>query len=322
MYKWVAQDCPVCGVPPSKFLGRRGGPAHRAGLGVECKVWQCGRCGLIFPNPMPIPAGGLGQHYEVPPDEYFQHNDPGEKNEYASLLMEQLGTLNIPKGRLLDIGAGRGEVLRAAREAGWEAVGVEPSPTFAERAASYSGAEVIQKPLEECGFEGGSFEAVVLGAVLEHLYNPDEVVAEIARVLKPGGALFIDVPNEAGLYFRLGNLYQKARRRDWVVNLAPTFEPYHVFGFTPKSLRMLLAKHGLSPKIWYVFTVKSNLPLRDGLMGRLEYGAAKAVAALSKRGELGEYIATWAVKGAEAPGRRGPEMRPHAADYELPAKTA
>lgn len=296
MFEWTAQNCPICERPPSKFLGRRGGSAHRQNHGVECQVWKCGRCELIFPNPMPKPVGGLEQLYAVSPDEYFRHHDSNAKDEYALMLMQQLNSLSVPKGRLLDIGAGRGEVLRAAREAGWEAVGIETSPTFAEHAARHSGVEVIQQPLEECRFEAESFTAVVLGAVLEHLFDPDGVVKEIARILKPGGALFIDVPNEGGLYFTLGNLYQKLRLRDWVVNLAPTFEPYHVFGFTPKALRTLLAKHGLSPKIWYVFTVRSNVPKRKGIVGNLEHQAAKAVAALSRRGELGEYIATWSVK--------------------------
>lgn len=296
MYKWVPQECPVCEVPPSERLGRRGGSAHRQGLGVECEVWRCGRCGLIFPNPMPVPVGGAEQHYGVPPAEYFQRHEKAAKEGYAALLLKQLRSLNVGGGRLLDVGAGRGEVLRAAKLDGWVATGVETSPTFAAHAAEYTGAEIIQKPLEECGFADKSFDAVVLGAVLEHLYNPDEVVREIARILRPGGALFVDVPNEAGLYFVLGNLYQKARRRDWVVNLAPTFPPYHVFGFTPKSLRALLAKHGLRPKIWYVFTGESMLTCRPGLAGSAEHLAARAVAALSRRGELGEYIVTWALK--------------------------
>lgn len=296
MFEWAPQDCPICEMSASKFLGRRGGSAHRENLGVECRIWKCERCELIFPNPMPKPIGGLEQLYAVDPEEYFRHHDSNAKYEYASMLMQQLNSLSTGKGRLLDIGAGRGEVLRAAREAGWEALGIETSPTFAEHAARHSGAEVLQQPLEECQFEAESFTAVILGAVLEHLFNPDGAVKEIARILKPGGALFIDVPNEGGLYFTLGNLYQRLRWRDWVVNLAPTFEPYHVFGFTPKALRMLLAKHGLHPKIWYVFTVRNNVPNRKGIIGNIEYQAAKAVAALSKRGELGEYIATWALK--------------------------
>jgi SAM-dependent methyltransferase len=296
MYSWVPQDCPICEVPPSKYLGRRGGAAHRQNLGIECQVWSCGKCGLIFPNPMPVPIGGLEQHYAVRPEDYFHHHEESDRLQYASMLMQQLRELKIKKGMLLDIGAGRGELLRVAREDGWTAVGIETSPDFAEYAARYSQAEVIQKPLQECRFNKNTFDAVVLGAVLEHLYNPAEVIQEIARILKPGGALFVDVPNERGLYFIAGNLYYRFRLRDWVVNLAPTFSPYHVFGFTPGSLKKLLGKNGLHPVIWYVFSGRSLVPDRGGLVGYLEQQAAKLVTFISKRGELGEYIATWAIK--------------------------
>lgn len=296
MYRWVPQQCPICEVPATKYLGRRGGSAHRQNSGVECKIWSCGKCGLIFPNPMPLPLGGLEQHYEVPPEEYFHHHEEGDRLEYASMLMEQLRELGISKGNFLDVGAGRGEVLRIAREAGWKTTGIETSSKFANHAARFSGAQILRKPLEQCDLESNSFDAVVLGAVLEHLYNPDQVIKEIARILKPGGALFIDVPNESGLYFLLGNLYQRLRFRNWVVNLAPTFSPYHVFGFSPRSLRSLLAKHGLRPAIWYVFSVRSLLSNRPGLAGFVEQQAAKVVTMLTKHSEYGEYIATWAVK--------------------------
>src|SRR6266496_1842309 len=296
-YEWAPQVCPICKKPPEKYLGRRGGSAHRQNLGVECQIWQCQKCSLIFPNPMPIPAKGLNQHYAVSPDDYFQLHQAAEKAAYVAMMLQQLNFLQSQKGSLLDIGAGRGELLAAATVDGWRATGIETSPTFADYASQHSGGALVRRePLEECAFSDCSFDAIVLGAVLEHLYNPNEVIKEIARILRPGGAVFIDVPNEQGLYFRLGNLYQRVRLRDWVVNLAPTFSPFHVFGFSPRSLRLLLKKHSLEPKIWYVFGGESHVPSRNGIVGFLEQEAAKAVTALSKYGELGGYIATWAVK--------------------------
>ena len=140
------------------------------------------------------------------------------------------------------------------------------------------------------------FDVILLSGVLEHLYQPDDTIREIARVLRKGGALFLDVPNEAGLYFRAGNFYERLRGRNWVVNLAPTFPPYHVFGFTPRSLRSLLAKHGLTPVKWRVYGGHAMVPASRGLMGRLEQAAARAVTALSELDRFGTYIETWAIR--------------------------
>jgi SAM-dependent methyltransferase len=296
LYNWVPQLCPICELPPRKFIGRRGGMAHRENLGVECKIWRCDKCGLIFPNPMPIPIGGPDQHYRMGPDEYFEHHAPGDKARSALALLQKAGELIKGRGRLLDIGAGRGEVLQAAIEAGWTAVGIEPSASFAEHISRESGAEVRRDSLEDCRFESNSFDVVLLSAVLEHLYDPDRTIAEIARILRPGGVLFVDVPNEAGLYFRVGNLYQRLRGRDWVVNLAPTFSPFHVFGFSPRSLRALLAKYRLQPQHWQIYAGEAMVPSRQGMIGFVEKLAARGVTAVSRLGNLGTYIETWAVR--------------------------
>ena len=296
MYHWIAQNCPICEVPPTKFLGRRGGAAHRQGVGVECEVWRCEHCELIFPNPMPVPKNGLEQHYAVDPDTYFENHDLEQKGAFAPNMLISAESLIGGKGRLLDIGAGRGELLRAAHEQGWQATGIELSPTFADFAARHSGAEILRTPLDECRFPDASFDIVILSAVLEHLYNPDQTIKEISRVLRRGGALFLDVPNEGGLYFRVGNMYERLKGRDWVVNLAPTFEPYHVFGFNPKSLRALLAKHSFKPHGWHIYAGTSLVPAHGGLAAYLEQQASRLITTVSRFGSLGTYIETWAIK--------------------------
>src|SRR5882672_8578480 len=99
-YHWIAQNCPICELPPDRYLGRRGGTAHRTGLGVECRIWRCVRCDLTFANPMPIPLSGLEQHYAVPPDEYFQHHAADDRTVYAALIMQRLTEMKTSKGRL------------------------------------------------------------------------------------------------------------------------------------------------------------------------------------------------------------------------------
>ena len=243
-----------------------------------------------------MPEGGLGQHYNVDADEYFQAHDKARSLEGATVLIAQAEELLGRKGKLLDIGTGRGEKLLAAIEADWVCEGVEPSATFADYAENLTGAKIWRQPFEESDIPDSEFDVVLLPAVLEHLYDPDEVIANVSRILKPGGLLFLDVPNEAGLYFKVGNFYQKLRGRKWCVNLAPTFSPFHLFGFTPKSLRKLLDKYGLEPVVWRVYPGESMVPGRGGLLGVAESAAARAATSVSKWRELGTYIETWATK--------------------------
>jgi SAM-dependent methyltransferase len=295
-YIWVEQNCPICNVSPTRLIGKRGGASHRQGLGVESDIWACGKCSLIFPNPMPIPERGLGQHYDLDADDYFQHHDVGSKLAGAADMVRQAGALLGRKGKLLDVGVGRGEILVAAKEMGWDVEGVEPSEKFADHAEARTGAKIWRQPIEETEIPDNEFDVVILAAVLEHLYNPDEIIAKIARVLKPGGLLYLDVPNERGLFFRVGNLYQRLRRRDWCVNLSPTFSPFHVFGFSPRSLRKLLEKHGLTPRVWTVYAGTSMVPGSGGAPRNIERQIAKLVTWVSRFGEMGTYIETWAVR--------------------------
>jgi len=295
-YRWVDQVCPVCNMPPTNFVGERGGDAHRSGLGVKCEIWSCGKCGMIFPNPMPHPVGGVDQHYGMEADEYFINHDRDKKLETARIILEDGEKMLGRKGTMLDIGAGRGEVIEVAISRGWKAEGVEPSKKFAAYAAEKTGAHIFPDPVESCGIEDNSYDLVILGAVLEHLYNPNDVVATIARILKPGGLVFFDVPNEKGLIFTVGNLYQKIRGRRWCTNLAPTFPPFHVFGYSMRPMRAMFGNHGLTVVKAHVFGGISVLPDRRGMMGKLENLGARAFTRISNLGTLGGYIAAWAKK--------------------------
>lgn len=295
-YNWVDQACPTCEAPPMKFLGVRGGAAHRENLGVEAEIWQCTSCELIFPNPMPVPKEGIRQHYELPPEDYFEHFTLEGKSASALALLHQAERLVGQSGRLVDIGSGRGELLRAARELGWQVTGIEPSASFAEHARQYSGAKVLTEPIEKCDLPSGDFDVAVLSGVLEHLLNPDETIRTIAGILRYGGALYLDVPNEQGLYFRAGNYYHRLRGRRWVVNLSPTWPPFHVFGFSPKSLRAMLAKHGFEAAHLRCYSDQSYVPSSANLIGKLERLAANTITSLSNRGNMGTFIDCWAIK--------------------------
>jgi SAM-dependent methyltransferase len=293
-YAFRRQQCPVCTGAGVRLLGRRGGSAHRLGLGVPSSIYQCRGCELIFPDPMPVPSH-IDEHYGDAEEYFVEHSFEGKQAGYEGVL-DSLAELGATPGRLLDIGAGRGELLRAALMRGWDAVGLEPAANFARVARQYSGAQVVEAKLEQRPFPENSFDAVTLGAVLEHVFNPAALLIEINRVLRPGGVLWLDVPNEAGLFYLLGNLYQRIRGRDWVVNLSPTFPPYHVFGFTPKALRCLLRVTGfesirLKTYATYAVIETQNSPVPAGVRQLVRW-----ILWLGELAGAGTYMDAWGLK--------------------------
>lgn len=295
-YDWIKVDCPICNLPPTKFVGKRGGASHRGNVGIEADIWACGKCGLLFANPMPVPVGGFEQHYGLDADDYFEYHDSQTRFNSGQLLIKEAEEFLGRKGKLLDIGTGRGEIVLCAKQSGWEVAGIEPSEGFAAYTEKVTGIKIHRETVENCNFADGEFDVVILAAVLEHLYNPDEVVAEISRITRRGGLFYFDVPNEKGLFFKVGNFYQKLRRSDWCVNLSPTFTPFHIFGFSPKSVKMLLAKHNFGIKKFGVFGGISRVPAGDGIREKLESQAARAITAASNVGNLGTYIMGWAIR--------------------------
>ena len=135
-----------------------------------------------------------------------------------------------------------------------------------------------------------------MGGVIEHLYDPGRTLREVWRVLKPGGVFYFDAPNEDGLYMRVGNLYLRALRRDWVVNLAPTFRPYHVQGFNPRSLRELITRVGFAIDDFLIAGKISPLTGKTSLRKQLEHRAATMINWIGNRRGDGIYMDIWARK--------------------------
>lgn len=237
-YRFEERPCPICGSNSARLIGRRGGSAHRLRLGVETQIVRCDLCCHLYPFPFPI-ATNLSDLYGDPA-KYFVGHDPIEKKRSRIGLVVELERLLSRPGRLLDVGSGCGELLAAAVERGWSAVGVETAKQFCEYSSATYGVEVINSELADGIFERHSFDAVTLAAVLEHVEYPMDLLRVIGNVLKPGGVLFLDVPNEGALAFSLVNTYLHSRGRDWAVQLAPTFPPYHIQGFSKESLRFAL----------------------------------------------------------------------------------
>jgi SAM-dependent methyltransferase len=137
-----------------------------------------------------------------------------------------------PGARLLDIGAAFGFAVAEARDAGWDATGLEISAAAA-RAGHAAVGRVVVANAHRAPFAAESFDAVTLWDVLEHLSDPHAAVAEAARLLRPGGRLVLTTGDVGSLAARLSG----ARWHLYTI-------PEHLFFYSRRSLRLLLEAHG------------------------------------------------------------------------------
>lgn len=99
--------------------------------------------------------------------------------------------------RLLDIGCSSGAFLANAVKLGYLAEGVEPAPKAAATAQA-AGLRVRQGLLHEAGYADGEFDAVTLFEVIEHLKEPQALLQECRRILRPGSILLVGTGNASG----------------------------------------------------------------------------------------------------------------------------
>jgi SAM-dependent methyltransferase len=169
----------------------------------------------------------LGERYA---EHHRESRDAGDflfVPERVPLLVQAVGTGK----RVLDLGCRSGALTRHFL-AGNEVVGLDVDTAALEKAAAL-GIEPVEANVEDpLPFPDASFDAVVAGELFEHLQFPDALVAEIRRVLRPGGVLAGSVPNAYRLQSRLLFLRGKP----------PEDDPTHLRMFSPDAMRELLAQ--------------------------------------------------------------------------------
>lgn len=295
LFEFKALDCPVCGCGDKRTVGYRGGDAHHGGEGLKTTIVRCLACTHQYPSPMPFPKASLGEIYGNAA-EYFERHELEEKKKTGKKLIEGFEERLGRKGDFLDVGCGRGELIWAAKDAGWNYSGVDPSGNFIEFGRKNLGVEGKVGTIKDANFPSASFDAVAMGGIIEHLYDPVEVLSEIYRLLRPNGWLYFDAPNEDGLYMYAGNLYMRLLGKDWVVVLAPTFSPFHVQGFNPLSLRRIVERCDFVIREFRVFGEISPQTGDSSFRKTAEYQFGKLINFVGKLLGKGIYMEVWAQK--------------------------
>lgn len=273
--------CPLCGAADFEPVVAKDG----------FRMVACRSCALWYLNPMPSEAR-LATLYE---EDYFAnqnslragYEDYGTRGEdFRELFAYRLKSLPpaVAGGRLLDVGAGFGYLLDAAKEQFSECWAVERSP---DAVAVLGGKGTIrQGTLAEVDLPDEYFDVVSLQDCLEHFRDPRAALARVREVLRPGGCVILVTPNSDSLLARM-------QRRSWVSLKFPE----HVVLFQAATLARILDESG--------FMVESQIPAGqyarlDFLVSRLLSGypevAARAQSIMAKLG--GARVRFWVGSGS------------------------
>jgi 2-polyprenyl-6-hydroxyphenyl methylase/3-demethylubiquinone-9 3-methyltransferase len=176
----------------------------------------------------------------------------GESDVRLDALRRVLGPL--PGRRVLDLGCGKGRFGRRLRADGADVVGVDLS---AGMLAEATGLDRVRASARRLPFADRSFDAVAAVEVFQHLARVDEVLGEVARVLRPGGTLAVVDRNALALDPRrpwlpgLAVKWLDERRGRWMY---PAGGPVRERWFGPELFRRRLARSLVEVRVEYLLS--------------------------------------------------------------------
>jgi 2-polyprenyl-3-methyl-5-hydroxy-6-metoxy-1,4-benzoquinol methylase len=210
-------------------------------------IWVCEDCGLLFQSPVPAEPALLDAYGAVEDPVYLAEKE----NRYLT-FRKALALLGPPAGRrLLDVGAYCGFFVDVARQAGFDAEGVELS-RWAVSHARALGLPVRNETIEERARSGARFDVVTLWDVVEHLADPRRDLAHAFELLRPGGRLHVSTIDAASPIARaLG------ARWPWLMDM-------HLVYFDRRTLPRLLEEVGFRvvSRRLYTHTVSAGYLVR------------------------------------------------------------
>src|SRR5580698_2377079 len=165
-------------------------------------IRQCKQCSLRFTQDVPD-AEAIGVYYRS--EEYISHSNTtkGLVNSLYHLVRRQtladkrhliLSATRMRQGKMLDIGAGTGAFVAYMQQQGWDVTGLEPDETARERALADHKVQLMDTS-SLFSLPAGSYDAVTLWHVLEHVHDLHPYMEQLKALIKPGGRIFIAVPN-------------------------------------------------------------------------------------------------------------------------------
>jgi 2-polyprenyl-3-methyl-5-hydroxy-6-metoxy-1,4-benzoquinol methylase len=203
--------------------------------GIAWRLVVCAACGTGQLNPRPT-ADQIRTAYTDSPSYQTQG---GRLTKVVDAVLNRLASTRlveieraVPRGRLLDVGCGKGRFVTSAAARGWVAEGSDAVPEQAALAASRSGCTVHVGELHALGLSPNQFDAITAWHVLEHLPEPDQFFSAARQLLVPNGILVVEVPNFDSFQARIG-------KAGWF-QLDP---PRHLYHYTRRGVLLAAQRH-------------------------------------------------------------------------------
>jgi 2-polyprenyl-3-methyl-5-hydroxy-6-metoxy-1,4-benzoquinol methylase len=288
----VEHTCALCGstravlVYPANVSGEA--PVSEfsctsGGLARHDDIVRCLECGLTSSRPSTRPER-IVENYEAMVDQDYLREETGRR-ELSRWVLSRLDGYLLGGRRMLEVGSNAGVFLSVAAEAGWEAVGVEPSRWAVETGRRLFGVDLVQGTAETLELQSGSRDVVVMLDVLEHLVDPLAALRHLRGAVHPEGMLALSTVNIAGLHARL-------RRGSWPWLIRP-----HLHYFTPETLSRMLREAGFEmvewavvPRTFHASYIAARAASSHGALGRAMQQVTQVVDPRLPVGWLGDVV--------------------------------
>ena len=198
------------------------------------RILRCERCGFGFSELRSSPDQMAEVYRDM--DLSLYEAESRRRARTAANHLRIVSRYVTPPGDILDVGCASGLFLKAAADAGWRVTGIEPSEGLSIKASSLlaEAGTVHTATLDNCTLPPQSFDALTLFDVLEHVPDSPGFLASCAALLKPGGWMFLNVPD-------LDSWEARILGSRW-----PLLLPEHLNYFNRNSLRLCGTRAGLA----------------------------------------------------------------------------
>lgn len=235
-----AVACRVCGARHAVFLCRT---VNTDSPTPWLSHYRCLDCGSVFIGNA-IAADELARAYAgFDTARYYRETADSAAAKFRAAA-EELADLIAASARILDIGGGDGGFVRALKARGFADLAIHeiPGSDWPELNAVV---RATYRDTDYATIPEAAFDAVSLMDVMEHVASPDATLAAVARVLRPGGLVYLHTP----VVTWLDRLMHLAQKLPLLAGIGRAWQPartsvFHLQNYTPRALRCLMDRHG------------------------------------------------------------------------------